>query len=139
MILRVHFYRMSGWLAWLIRLWTGSRFAHCSIQFDNGETLWVATRGVTLRSDAPAKPDASVAIAVTSAQHRAAYTAALAMVGHDYDWQGIAGQAVGRLTENPANWFCSEAVACALYASGYPLPHPPEWYSPERLAQQLGV
>ena len=48
----------------------------------------------------------------------------------------------GRVAEAPRRWFCSEAAAMILMEVGK-LPNyyekPKEWYSPERLAQALGV
>lgn len=137
--IRILFHHDRGLFAWLIRWWTGSRFAHVEVSFDDDLRLKVVAPQVVMGYGG-AKPDAVALVPLTLAGYTAAYIAAQHMVGHRYDWQGIVGQAVGRTTENPARWFCSEAAARILIEVGkLPGAMPAEWYSPERLAQAMGV
>jgi hypothetical protein len=137
--IRILFHHDRGLFAWLIRWWTGSRFAHVEVAFDGDLRLKVVAPVVTMEYHGM-KPTAVAEVKLTIAQYTAAFQTAQHMVGHRFDVQGIAGQAIGRTTENPDRWFCSEAAARILIDAGcLPADKPAEWYSPERLAQAMGV
>jgi len=51
---------------------------------------------------------------------------ALSQIGKPYDWRAIVNFGFHRDWRSPDSWFCSELVAWACEAAGYPLLNPAE-------------
>lgn len=137
------FFMKRGFLAWLVRLWTGSRFAHVEMEFPDGARLrlYPGMRAVLDTDLRQPVPDAVAGIPLTLDEEAQARAMAGMLAGSVYDWQGIIfDQLLPFGREDSERWFCSEACAWILIELGrLPRDRQPSWYSPGRLARLFHV
>lgn len=119
---RLLFCAGKGVIPALIRGFTGSRWSHVALVYEDGviEAAWPKVR--LARLDETIK--ACKAHAYAEFQCPFPYDvlrAAMSQVGKPYDWTAIAGFLVRRDWQKNDRWFCSELVAWAFQCAGKPL------------------
>jgi hypothetical protein len=135
-----YYFRETGVFAWLIRWFTKSKYAHVETVFGSDFRLKVENGKPARLAYGGRKPQKVVTFSVAPVEYARALQLAQSMIGQEYDWKGIAGQAAGVLTEDPQRVFCSEAAAkIAMTACIIDKSRPAEWYSPQRLAVVMGA
>jgi uncharacterized protein YycO len=118
MVITLRFSRGTGPAAALVRAVTWSWCAHVGIALNNG---WVVDatheHGVATRR---AVDDDSTRYFTVSAPY-AVLDHAYSQVTRPYDWRGALGIGLHRDWRRTNAWFCSELVAWAFEAAGFPL------------------
>jgi hypothetical protein len=143
--MRILFYKgPSKFYGRFIRFWTGSAYTHCELLFDDGIRFAVdldntPVAGYTGTPGGRWNEFTWDCLTVPGPVDEAAIRAFCAgTVGAEYDWLGIAfAMVLGTSRQSGDKWFCSEHVASALRAGGFPLKKPPYTYSPARLFAEL--
>ena len=119
-MVKVGFYRGSGFISWLIRLRTWGQYSHCSIIFDNIVIDAIPFHGVESGGIEKLKDADIFSVNCTIEQTAIIRSFAVHQVGKPYDILAILKLAVNykenrRMSEE---WFCSELVTAALRKGG---------------------
>ena len=129
MNMELRFYRGRGFLAWLVRFFTHSKFAHVEIVIDG--IAFVCRPGMRCGSRWAPEPDGQAHVSVVC--DPGFYGRVLEGLGTRYDLWGAlrSGTPFGR--EHPDRWFCSELAAHVI---GLDKPHT---WSPKDLAKYYSL
>jgi len=117
--MNVLFLRHGGGLfGWLVRVWTGSPYAHAELEFTGGNRFTTIMGGKTCW-EPPLGQDAGnydrVWVALSPAQEDVVSRFCESELGCSYDWLGLfMSQVLGLGRSDPHKWFCSELCAAAL-------------------------
>lgn len=110
-MIKLNFYRGTGFTAWLVRTASRKPWAHVEIVIHGvAFVLHAGTKCVQRYEVTRPKPEATVSIPHVDG----AWERAVEAVGSPYDYLGAirSGTPFGR--EHPKKWFCSELAAHAL-------------------------
>jgi hypothetical protein len=122
--------RTSGFVAWMIRLWTGSDFNHMVVGLQGGDTASAEHRGVRIRHEHHFKVIVWSQFTETELQHWQVAEFAYQQLGKPYNWQADFWIAVSILTHRhtPAGiearlnrgdrWQCAQLGTEALAQAG---------------------
>lgn len=121
--MKIHFCRSPGLSAWLIRLFTMSRWNHVAIQINSVIFQATGTSGVHVTTPETLSRHYPVieAVTVESVSGENAQAFLVKQLGKKYDWLALVAMPFLRNWGKPDRWFCSELVAAALKAGGRPL------------------
>lgn len=129
--------------AWLIKLWTLSKYSHCEIVFSNGVAFssHVANGGTRFISFLSPSPRVWDFIEISTSPQEEAELRVWCQdeLNCKYDWLGIFfSQVLPLRREHPNRWFCSEVCAAAVQRLLRLPQNPPACtYSPGGLYRKL--
>lgn len=110
-------------LSWLIRAGSWSQWSHVAIIDGDDVIEAIAINGVvrtpiTVRKVQDTRWEV---VAMPCADPSAVIAAAASQIGKPYDYTGVLGVGLHRDWQDDGRWFCSELVAYAFEAAGFPL------------------
>jgi uncharacterized protein YycO len=108
-----------------IRWGTWSRFSHCDLVTESGQTVIGATPfGGVHEYPLDERLSGKFALYNVDADLASVEAAAREQIGKPYDWLGCLGIAAHRDWQDEDRWFCSELIAHAFAKAGTPLVNP---------------
>jgi len=117
-------YRGTSAIDRLIQWQTRSPYSHAAIWMPNASVIESAN-GIGVRHRMACVDDATADVftvpGATAAHWMRAIDFCTAEIGCKYDWIGIARFITRKPGGDPDRWFCSELVAAACRAGGFPL------------------
>lgn len=138
----VAFYKGSGFVSRLIKLWTRSRYSHCELVFSDGRhfsadtEMPMHTRFSTQQLDI--KNWDFLVLPLTHEQENKVKGFCVDEIGCRYDWTGIFLSQFIRLGyQSKTKWFCSEVCAAGLQQVGMLEGVKPNRVSPGKLFKLL--
>ena len=119
------FSRNGGIISRFVRFFTRSAWSHVDIYDPSSNTVVGAMPPAGVRemplSDLLATSSHAVAVTYAGICPDKPLAYARSKTGACYDWRALTGFITKSMLDNPAKYFCSELVAKAFAAGGYPI------------------